>query len=155
MKLAGIKKASGSFVLLQMHGNLVSPMLKLKLLAKAFPLTVLQFPPFWCSLLPCLQNVPLPTTPQVISNSFSSFPPPSPSFIPIEFLLCMCVCVCVCVCLCACVYVCVHVYVCVKRKEYNVYILFFRFSCIHFCWSCKSWCAHPRWWNTMLQKWLL
>ena len=85
---------------------------------------------------------------------------------------CPCVCACVCVCVrvhmvvcvracvhmcvhvCACMHVCVSVRACVRACvygcgvlgiQYYAYILFLRFECVHFYWSCKARSAHPCW----------
>ena len=51
----------------------------------------------------------------------------------------MCVCTCMCVCVCA------------RNTILWLYnLLFLRFQCINYCWSCKARCAHPCQWDRAL-----
>ena len=75
---------------------------------------------------------------QIILTYLPYLPSLTPHYIPSVH---MCVCLCVRM----------HTHVHARNTILWLYNwLFLTFQCIHFCWSCKEWCAHPCQWDTVL-----
>ena len=108
------------------------------------------------SLSPCDQKhaapPPLPPSPYVPSNPYSSPPAPSQAdlfgfktfecptyWVCARAHVCVCVYVCVCVCVCVCESVCAHVCVCACAQRVCVCVVCVCASCV--CASCVCLCA--------------